>query len=262
MLGCACSLASAQACDLSQADWRSLPQFSARMDQGGVLAQARGLQQPSAQIWGPDAQGGYALPLGEPLALQRGNYHWLSVSGSWQDCPVQLATVHYVSKPDKSPSDLLKRVKADLELVPERLPREHWRYRGGESWPFVVRWQGRPLVHAEVLFVDSQGARFHGRSDDEGRVMIAFPDFIPDEMSDPPAAHGRRPSRSFALWVTAPNGSQLAGFAYRYAPNAAYQHDLPWGAVLALAGMLLAAGWLVRRKPAKKRRAVTEQGEG
>jgi hypothetical protein len=250
--------ANAGDCSLVGADWKSLPHFMARPDKGGLLAQVRGMQTTRAEYW--SAHTSEALVLGQNTRLTEGNYHWLQASGSWHGCSTTLNTVHYnpMGKGD-APTDMLLLPKAVLEIIPQPLPREHWRYRGGDVWSFLVRWQGNPLVDSGVLFVDSFGNAQALRSDDKGMVQVAFPDFMPEENADEAqSGHSQQPSSGFAVWVIAPDTSTLTGFDYKYAPNAMHQHSLLYGVGLAMLGMLIAVVLFVRRKKAKKRRQSPE----
>lgn len=250
-------------CSLVGADWKNLPHFMARPDKGGLLAQVRGMQIVGAEYW--SAHTSESLVLGQSTRLTEGNYHWLQASGDWHGCSTDLSTAYYnnMGKGD-APTEMLLLTKAALEIIPQPLPREHWRYRGGDAWSFLVRWQGQPLIDAGVLFVDSLGNAQALRSDDKGMVRVVFPDFMPDEMAHDAheaAGHNQQARRGFALWAVAPDGSSLAGFDYHYAANASYQHSLWYGVGLAVLGMLAAVGLFVRRKKAKKRRQSIE-GEG
>src|SRR5690606_3340201 len=89
-----------------------------------------------------------------------GNYYWASARSERPDAVVTASTVHYFSNPGRAPTELLARPKGELELTPERLPREHAQYREGEEWPFLVRFRGEPLAGA-VLALETE----HGTTD-------------------------------------------------------------------------------------------------
>ena len=56
------------------------------------------------------------------------------------------STVWYASNPGPAPSEWLARVRSELEIVPDPLPREHAHYRESEKWRFIVRYAGQPLA--------------------------------------------------------------------------------------------------------------------
>lgn len=88
----------------------------------------------------PVTQGGFAV-----ATRKAGNYHWLQARQETQQGIVSASTAHYFANPGPAPTAMLQSPKGELEIVPQPLPREHWRYRSGETWAFLVRFNGRPL---------------------------------------------------------------------------------------------------------------------
>ncbi|MBF0285953.1 MAG: hypothetical protein HQL51_16000, partial [Magnetococcales bacterium] len=80
----------------------------------------------------------------------RGGYYWMETSWETADAVTTVTTAHYFSQPGPAPTRMLARPKHRLELIPHPLPRERQRYRGGEPWPFQVRFDGQPLSGGTV----------------------------------------------------------------------------------------------------------------
>ncbi|GAB6043393.1 hypothetical protein JCM17961_40710 [Endothiovibrio diazotrophicus] len=151
-----------------------------------------------------------------------------------------------------SPRELLAEHKAPLELVPDPLPREHYRYYGGEAWGFLLRLYGKPVADTEVRLRTLNGSDLTARTDGAGRVRFTLPDDFPRVLP------GRRanPAVPFALSAaTATDGvryeTTLQG---DYAPNPGHWRSTEWGAATLGAGLL--AGLLItavgrRREGAK-----------
>lgn len=85
---------------------------------------------------------------------------------------------HYMrGKPtDYSPATLVKAKKSQLELVPNPLPREHWRYQSLKPADFIVRFNGKPLTNKELRLTTSLGSSMKLSSDEHGRVRFLLPD--------------------------------------------------------------------------------------
>ena len=84
---------------------------------------------------------------------------------------------------------MLARSKAELEIVPTPLPREHNQYRAGEEWNFALRFRGQPLAGATLRLVSDAGTQTRFASDAAGRVSVRFPADIEPRASQGP--HGR-----------------------------------------------------------------------
>ncbi|NGZ26798.1 MAG: hypothetical protein G8345_07905 [Magnetococcales bacterium] len=183
------------------------------------------------------------------LAGGQGGYHWLAAS--WLEGEVErvATTAHFVALPGPSPVSLLKAAKNPLEIIPQPLPREHQRYRGGETWPFLLRFAGEPLVDKGVVLYSQGQTPVTFRSDQTGMVRVTFP--IPDEKASHGGKHGRHgPQFPFVLEVTHRQGERgyATTFAHSHGPH--HGRDLPYGAGLGLMGFVLGSFFLHRRRPA------------
>jgi len=110
---------------------------------------------------------------------------------------VRAATAHYFSGYGPAPTALLARPRPGLALLPDPLPREHARYRAGESWPFRLRLDGRPVAGAEIALCMGERPLGRWRSDAAGRVRVRFPADAPLRAGH--GRHGRRRSAPFRL---------------------------------------------------------------
>lgn len=89
------------------------------------------------------------------------------------------SAVRYLSlngRPVKiSPSKLTARSKADLEIVPAPLHREHDRYTASKKYRFIVMFQGEPLAKTPVLLETQNNTASPYTSDNEGIITVALP---------------------------------------------------------------------------------------
>ncbi|TCS73247.1 hypothetical protein EDC61_10215 [Sulfuritortus calidifontis] len=186
----------------------------------------------------PVAQGGFAV-----ATRKAGNYHWLQVRQETQQGIVSASTVHYFANPGPAPTAMLLGPKAELEIVPQPLPREHWRYRAGETWAFLVRFKGRPLAGAKLRLETSGGTRQVFSADGRGVVRVTFPDDIGAGQSGHGAGHhGGEPENRFVLAIghtDAAGHDYLSAFNYKYG-----QADAAGKSLGAGLGFLLLGGTL------------------
>jgi hypothetical protein len=198
-------------------------------------------------------QGGYPITLGE----KAGGYQWVQARQERGDEVVVGSTVRYFSKPGPAPTQMLTHPKNELEIIPIPLPREHSHYRAGESWPFLIRFNGSPLAGKQITLQSSQGDLLSFVSSDQGMVTVTFPEpFVVDEKK-PTTKSGHRPHRPkafFALSVRHLDGGKnyLTAFNLDYRPGPFFNKSLALGFGFLLFGMVIATPLL--RKPQKNRR--------
>ena len=208
---------------------------------------AGGFQNSAASV--PVADGGFKLRAGEV-----GNYHWLQASAESPSGLVTASTAHYFANPGPAPTAMLQLPKAALEIVPRPLPREHWRYRAGETWSFLVRFEGQPLADAAVRLETSGGSQRVFRSDTKGIVRVTFPS---DVAEVPRGGHdhgGRGGQNRFVLAVehAAPSGRHpLPAFNQVYGAAADAGRSLSAGLGFLALGGLMAVPLVIRRKENK-----------
>jgi hypothetical protein len=209
-----------------------------------------------------NGKGGFEAPASAPVAAggfkvgagKVGNYHWLQATEASQAGVVTASTAHYFANPGPAPTAMLHLAKADLEIVPEPLPREHWRYRVGETWEFLVRFQGEPVKGMGVRLETSGGSQQVFKTDDRGIVRVAFPADVADVAPGGAHDHGRGGQNSFVLAVglTDPSGRYyLTGFNHVYGAAADANRSLPAGLGFLALGGLVALPLGIRRKENK-----------
>lgn len=154
-----------------------------------------------------------------------------------------------------SPAEVVGLSKARLEIVPDPLPREHWRYQGDQAARFVLRFDGRPLPDQALRLMTAKGSEATLRTDARGRAGIVVPDDL-----DPAA--GQRQAGEMTLVAEhrdAEGVVHLTTLSASYAPSPAHWKSLPLGAFMGLAGVIggLAARPLLLRaaKPLPKRKS-------
>ncbi len=137
-----------------------------------------------------------------------------------------------------SPAELTAAQKLPLEIVPDPLPREHWRYTGGRQAVFRLRFDGAPLADSWVGLETSNGSRLQARSDAAGRVAFTLPD---DFSQVQPGRNNNRPAE-----FTVRSGAVADGVLYRTNLSAAYyvnpSHWQSGGQALLVTGLGFLAG--------------------
>ncbi len=236
--------------------WTKLPRLEAAGKRGGerngVLLRVVGLDATEMQVFSPDG-GQRGFPIGpEGARIQSagptiGNYHWVSAREERPEHVAVASTAWYFSNPGQSPTQLLSRLKSELEIVPSPLPREHGRYRESEKWKFQVRFLGEPLAGKSLRLETSRGSQLRFTTDANGIATVLFPRDFTD--ADDANGHGRA-SADFVLAVehTAEGRHYLSSFSHSYAPDADRGKSLGWGGAFLVAGMLGAVPILRRRQ--------------
>lgn len=160
---------------------------------------------------------------------------------------------HVTGKPSgKSPADLLARPKADLDIVPSPLPREHWRYQSGQRAAFDVRFAGFGVSNVPVTLTTAVGFTFYANTDMGGRVVFQIPDDLPQmepgRKNNPPgefvvAAHYKTGGSTHVTRLSMP-----------YYTNPERWQSFGWGASAALLGFV--GGIVVIRRSGSGKEAV------
>lgn len=150
---------------------------------------------------------------------------------------VALHYLYFNGRPaDKTPSALVQKEKAVLEIVPDPLPREHWRYLSGAPVRFLLRYRGEPLPHHPVSLYTSNGTLLEGRTGADGRWSASLPD---DFTGVRPGRRNNRPG-DFVVRTAL----ETAGRAYRTTLNASYSVNPSHWQSMGLGGAVLAGGFL------------------
>ena len=105
-------------------------------------------------LWKPDLST-------QPLEIQQGkvglkgtgvdNYHAIVAERTEGKLTEVAIRYEYArGKPSgHSSTELTAADKSTLEIVPEPIPREHYRYHSDQTWDFIVRFQGLPLANQQ-----------------------------------------------------------------------------------------------------------------
>jgi hypothetical protein len=145
------------------------------------------------------------------------NYHALVVQQDWGTGKESVIRYEYLAgKPSKqSPSKLTEAVKSQFEIVPDPIPREHYRYYSDHKWGFILRLHGKPKAGIEVNLKTENGSQLHAISDYAGRVAFRLPEDFPETV---PAGERDKRSAEFAVSAT----TTLAGMSYETMLTARY----------------------------------------
>ncbi|MCG7980513.1 MAG: hypothetical protein N0E58_20595 [Candidatus Thiodiazotropha endolucinida] len=109
------------------------------------------------------------------------NYHAIVAEKDWGDHKEAVIRYEYrFGRPSKqSPSQLAAKQKTEFEIVPDPIPREHYRYHSLQSWNYLVRFNGRPVNDLEVVLNTANGTQLSSTTDSHGRVSFQIPDDFP-----------------------------------------------------------------------------------
>lgn len=106
-----------------------------------------------------------------------GGYYAMVAEGNGTN--TSFSAVRYLSlqgRPSKvSPTKLTALPKADLEIVPNPLHREHDRYTASKTYRFLLTFQGNPLKNTAVTLETHNTPAQTYMSDDSGRFTITLP---------------------------------------------------------------------------------------
>ncbi len=194
-----------------------------------------------------------------------GGFNWIAAKEEQADREVVASTVYYMSeRGSQNPTAMFMRQKHALEIIPQPFPREHSRYRAGEDWRFLVRFNAKPLVQQNVAVVTQNGSQFDLVSDAHGKIRLHIPDdFKSDIQHQPNAAHRHgRKSSEFVLATTYLHAGKtyITGFNSQYGPNAFDQRSILAGLGFMALGMIGAAPLLRNRKKSPKKADESNRG--
>ncbi len=212
----------------------------------------------TVRLWKPDLtsivlevqHGGITIP-----NTGMDNYHALVASRSWSNLEDTLIRYEYLrGKPSgHSPSELAALLKSTFEIVPDPIPREHYRYIGNHTWSFLLRFKDTPLADTQVTLSTSNGTQLAGKSDADGRVRFLIPDDFPEEKT------GRTGNKPGEMWLVAEH--QDNGVTYHTTLSAAYFIDPSHWQSKSLAAAIFALGLLAGGIVGRVRKQNGEKSE-
>lgn len=184
------------------------------------------------------------------------NYHAVIAERDWGTSKEAIIRYEYMrGKPSgESPSRLASAIKTELEIVPEPIPREHYRYYAGEEWSFILRYKDDPVPDREVVLETSNGSTLKAVSDRHGLLTFRIPDDFPN------VVEGERDQRTAEMLLR--TSVEEEGVLYETMLTAEYRmspthwKSTTWGVTVAGAGFLF-GGFLTgfgRRKSKGERR--------
>lgn len=146
-----------------------------------------------------------------------------------------------------SPARLLAEQKLPLEIVPDPLPREHWRYLTGRVAVFSVRFEGRPLAGQTVGLETGNGTRLFANTDTRGHV--AFP--LPEDFTDVTAGRRGNSPGEFVLRTSYEHKEKRyrSSLSATYYVNPGHWQSVNAGLLGGTAGFGVGLGILVLARP-------------
>lgn len=178
------------------------------------------------------------------------NYHALVAvqrTGHATDSAVRYIYMH--GKPSgHSPSEITAFSKARLEIVPDPLPREHWRYYSGDTIQILLRFNDAPLANHALQLTTGNGSTLSATTDSNGRATF----LLPDDFAQIGA--GRSENRPAELLITASHTDRGHSFsatlAHDYHVNPSHWQSTTLGIATMVGGILMGVAmlYLSRRK--------------
>ncbi|MCU7836926.1 MAG: DUF4198 domain-containing protein [gamma proteobacterium symbiont of Taylorina sp.] len=143
-----------------------------------------------------------------------------------------------------SPENLIQLSKLPLEIVPEPMIREHWRFYTNNSHLFQILFDKKPLVDSWVVFQTSNGTILDSKTDANGKVMFKLPDDFKDIK---PGRRANQPAEFLLRSVQIDNGiTYKTNFSAPYSVNPSHWQSNN-GGILALSIGFLAGIMIMRR---------------
>ena len=92
-----------------------------------------------------------------------------------------LRYVYMCGKPSGySPDNLISNHKLPLEIVPQPMIREHWRFYTNNRHTFQILFNEKPLLDTWVILETNNGSKFDSKTDAQGKVSFVLPDDFKD----------------------------------------------------------------------------------
>ncbi len=163
-----------------------------------------------------------------------------------------------------SPDDLISNHKLPLEIVPQPMIREHWRYYTNNKHSFQVLFNEKPLIDTWVILQTTNGSKFDAKTDVEGKVSFILPDDFKDVK---PGRRANKPQEFLLRTVhIADNITYKTNFSSKYSVNPSHWQSNS-GGVLALSIGFISGLVIMRRHnknnpQKKKKKPVVKQSNG
>jgi len=175
-----------------------------------------------------------------------GSYHALVASRQEDTLHESALRYEYLrGKPTgRSPAELMANNKLPLEIVPDPMAREHWRFYSQNEHAFIVRFKGEPVSGAWVGLTSSNKSEMEATSDADGRVTFTLPD---DFKNIRPGRSKNRPAE-FLIRTGYVDGDMLyrTNFSAPYSVNPSHWKSDTVGLFMLLSGF--AVGLVVMRR--------------
>lgn len=154
-----------------------------------------------------------------------------------------------------SPDDLISNHKLPLEIVPQPMIREHWRFYSNNKHSFQVLFNEKPLTDTWVILQTTNGSKFDAKTNVEGKVSFVFPDDFKDIK---PGRRANKPQEFILRTVhIADNITYKTNFSSQYSVNPSHWQSNT-GGLLALSVGFISGLVIMRRhnnnKPQKKKK--------
>lgn len=143
-----------------------------------------------------------------------------------------------------SPDDLISNHKLPLEIVPQPMIREHWRFYTKNRHTFQVLFNEKPLLDSWVILETTNGSKFDSKTDAQGNVSFVLPDDFKDIK---PGRRANKP-QDFVLRTVhiADNVTYKTNFSAKYSVNPSHWQSNAGGLLALSIGFI--SGLVIMRR--------------
>ncbi|MCW8931248.1 MAG: DUF4198 domain-containing protein [Gammaproteobacteria bacterium] len=174
------------------------------------------------------------------------NYHALVAERKTESTHESALRYPYMrGKPSgHSPDKLVSDSKLPLEIVPEPMIREHWRFYSSNKHDYKVLFEEKPLKDTWVILQTSNGSKMDAKTDGDGKVNFTLPEDFQDIK---PGRRANKPAEFILRTVHISDGiTYKTNFSAPYSVNPSHWNS-NLGGILSLSVGFLSGIVIMRR---------------
>ncbi len=149
-----------------------------------------------------------------------------------------------------SPGKLINNPKLALEIIPDPMVREHWRYYSQNKHAFIIKYKQQPLKDSWVVMQTSNGTTLDAKTDNNGRVIFTIPD---DFKHIKAGRRANQPAEFIVRTAHIDNTTYRSNFTAPYNVNPSHWQSNSGGILALSLGFI--SGLVIMRKHNKKQPA-------
>ncbi|MFK5894729.1 MAG: hypothetical protein QM504_16030 [Pseudomonadota bacterium] len=188
------------------------------------------------------------------------NYHALVAERSTDT--LHESSLRYFSMRGKpsgtSPENLIKQHKLPLEIIPQPMIREHWRFYTQNKHMFQIFFDNKPVVDTWVILKTSNGTTLDAKTDSNGNVAF----ILPDDFKNIKAGRRANKPQEFMLRTTytSNNITYKTNFTAPYSVNPSHWKSNAGGLLALSVGFI--SGLVIMRRHNKNNKQINKKNSG